>query len=56
MSQRQWSEVDRYFADLLLAPDAALDAAVEASRGAGLPEIAVLRLRAKMPEMGHRAL
>jgi len=48
MSQRQWSEVDRYFADLLLAPDAALDAAIEASRAAGLPEIAVAPNQGKL--------
>jgi hypothetical protein len=41
MSQRQWNAVDRYFADLLMAPDAALDAAAQASRAAGLPDIAV---------------
>jgi predicted O-methyltransferase YrrM len=48
MSQRQWSAVDRYFADLLLAPDAALDAAVEASRAAGLPDIAVAPNQGKL--------
>jgi predicted O-methyltransferase YrrM len=48
MSQRQWSAVDRYFADLLVAPDAALDAAREASRAAGLPDIAVAPNQGKL--------
>jgi predicted O-methyltransferase YrrM len=55
MSQKQWNEVDRYFADLLLAPDAALDAAVEASRGAGLPEIAVAANQGKLLHLMARA-
>ena len=41
MSQKQWDDVDRYFAEHLIAPHTALDAAIEASRAAGLPEIAV---------------
>ena len=48
MNKSQWSAVDRYFADLLLAPDAALDAAVEASRAAGLPDIAVAPNQGKL--------
>jgi predicted O-methyltransferase YrrM len=41
MNERQWSEVDRYFTDLLVRPDAALAAALEASDAAGLPPISV---------------
>jgi predicted O-methyltransferase YrrM len=41
MSKELWSAVDDYFADLLVPPDAALDAALEASDAAGLPTIAV---------------
>ena len=41
MSKELWSAVDDYFADLLVPPDAALDAALEASDEAGLPTIAV---------------
>src|SRR6476619_3145114 len=38
----KWTAVDRYFTGLFVPPDpAALDAALEASRSAGLPEIAV---------------
>jgi predicted O-methyltransferase YrrM len=34
---RPWTDVDRYFADRLLPPDAVLDAALEAADAAGLP-------------------
>lgn len=36
-----WAAVDRYFSDLLLPPDPALDAALDASVAAGLPAINV---------------
>jgi len=36
-----WTDVDRYLTDLFVPPDAALDAALEASAAAGLPEIQV---------------
>ncbi len=35
--QRQWNDVDRYLADLLVPRDPALDAALRASASAGLP-------------------
>src|SRR5271154_2165474 len=41
MSKDQWTAVDRYLTDLLVSPDAALDAALEASAAAGLPAINV---------------
>jgi predicted O-methyltransferase YrrM len=41
MSKDQWSAVDQYFTDLLVRPDEALDAALQASDAAGLPTIAV---------------
>jgi len=37
MTQEQWTAVDRYFTELLVPHDAALDAALEASTTAGLP-------------------
>jgi predicted O-methyltransferase YrrM len=37
MSQEQWTAVDRYFTDLLVTPDSALDAALAASAASGLP-------------------
>ena len=48
MNQPQWNAVDRYFSERLMAPDAALDAAVEASRQAGLPDIAVAPNQGKL--------
>jgi predicted O-methyltransferase YrrM len=41
MNENQWSEVDRYFTDLLVRPDPALAAALESSDAAGLPQINV---------------
>jgi predicted O-methyltransferase YrrM len=41
MSHEQWVAVDRYITDLLVAPDPALDDALQASHAAGLPPIAV---------------
>src|SRR5581483_8655050 len=41
MSQEQWTAVDRYFTDLLVQPDAALEAALQASVAADLPPINV---------------
>jgi predicted O-methyltransferase YrrM len=41
MSESTWEAVDRYFGDLLLAKDPALEAALTESEAAGLPEIAV---------------
>jgi predicted O-methyltransferase YrrM len=41
MAQEQWTAVDRYITDLLVPPDPALEAALEASVAAGLPAINV---------------
>lgn len=41
MSQEQWTAVDQFIKDLLLPPDAALDAALQANAAAGLPAIDV---------------
>jgi predicted O-methyltransferase YrrM len=41
MSQEQWTAVDRYLTDLLVAPDPALESALQASTAAGLPPINV---------------
>jgi predicted O-methyltransferase YrrM len=40
-NKAKWTAVDRYLTGLFVPPDPALDAALEASRAAGLPEIAV---------------
>ena len=41
MSNDLWTAVDGYLCDLLVRPDAALDAALEASDAAGLPRIEI---------------
>jgi predicted O-methyltransferase YrrM len=41
MSQEQWTAVDRYLTGLLVPPDDALEAALQASAAAGLPSINV---------------
>jgi predicted O-methyltransferase YrrM len=48
MTQEQWDAVDGYYSGLLVGPDAALDAALEASDAAGLPQIAVSANQGKM--------
>jgi predicted O-methyltransferase YrrM len=45
--QALWTEVDRYFTDLLAPSDAMLDAALKANRAARLPAIDVSPLQAK---------
>lgn len=44
----QWTAVDRYLTDLLVAPDAALDAALASSAAAGLPAINVAPNQGKL--------
>jgi predicted O-methyltransferase YrrM len=41
MTETQWSQVDRYFSELLLTPESGLEAALVASDAAGLPAINV---------------
>ncbi len=41
MTQELWTAVDRYITDVLVVPDAALNAALKASDAAGLPSINV---------------
>ena len=48
MNQDQWKAVDNYLAGLLVPPDAALDAALEASTAAGLPPINVSPTHGKL--------
>jgi predicted O-methyltransferase YrrM len=48
MSETQWGAVDRYIAETLIGRDPALDAAVEASDAAGLPQIAVAPNQGKL--------
>jgi predicted O-methyltransferase YrrM len=48
MSKRGWSEVDSYFASMLIGPDSALDATLEANAVAGLPSIDVSASQGKL--------
>ena len=48
MTQKTWNAVDDYISGALLQPDAALDAAVDASDAAGLPDIAVAPNQGKL--------
>jgi predicted O-methyltransferase YrrM len=48
MSQKTWTAVDDYLNGLIVHPDAALAAAREASRAAGLPDIAVSAPQGKL--------
>lgn len=61
MSQEQWTAVDRYITDLLVPPDAVLDAALKAADDAGLPKINVAPNQGKMlmilaQSMGARSI
>ena len=47
MTQDQWTAVDDYFTEALLAPDPVLDAALHASDAAGLPAISVSAAQGK---------
>jgi predicted O-methyltransferase YrrM len=46
--QEQWKAVDRYFNDLLIGPDEALDTALRDSAAAGLPNISVSANQGKL--------
>jgi predicted O-methyltransferase YrrM len=48
MTQQQWTAVDRYITDLLVPPDPALEAALQASAAAGLPAINVTPNQGKL--------
>lgn len=48
MTEDRWTAVDRYIADVVVPSDPALDAALEASAGAGLPPINVAPNQGKL--------
>ena len=48
--QPLWTQVDRYFSELLIPPDDKIDAALEANKRAGLPAIDVTSLQGKFLE------
>jgi predicted O-methyltransferase YrrM len=51
MNQEQWTAVDRYITDLLIAPDPALEAALQTSTEAGLPPINVASNQGKLLQL-----
>jgi predicted O-methyltransferase YrrM len=55
MTQEKWSEVDAYITDLLVRPDSALAATLEASDAAGLPSINVTPGQGKLLQLLARA-
>ncbi len=56
MTQKQWTRVDRYINDLLASSDPALEAALKASKAAGLPQISVTANQGKLLQILARAL
>jgi predicted O-methyltransferase YrrM len=56
MGQEQWVAVDRYLAELLLAPDPALEDALAAGAAAGLPAHDVSPLQGRLLEVLARAV
>jgi predicted O-methyltransferase YrrM len=55
MAKELWDDVDRYINDLLLSPDEALTAAIDASEAAGLPSINVSPTEGKLLHLLARA-
>jgi predicted O-methyltransferase YrrM len=51
MNHEQWTTVDRYITDLLVAPDPALEAALQTSTEAGLPPINVAPNQGKLLQL-----
>lgn len=51
MTEETWTAVDRYLSELLIPPDPALDAALEASDAAGLPAISITPTQGKLLQM-----
>jgi predicted O-methyltransferase YrrM len=51
MAEDQWTEVDQYFSESLLASDPILESALEASVAAGLPAISVSPNQGKLLQM-----
>src|SRR5918995_4145383 len=56
MTEEVWTAVDRYFGDLLVSADPALDEALAASEAAGLPAINVSPVQGKLLHVLARAI
>jgi predicted O-methyltransferase YrrM len=50
-AEEQWTDVDHFFSDSLIAPDSVLESTLESSRAAGLPAIAVSPNQGKLLEI-----
>jgi predicted O-methyltransferase YrrM len=48
MSEKLWTDIDRYFTDLFASPDPELDAVLAACEKAGLPPVEVTPLQGKL--------
>jgi predicted O-methyltransferase YrrM len=55
-TEERWTAVDQYLTGLFVAPDPALDAALERSRGAGLPPINVSPNEGKLLHLLARSI
>ena len=51
MSERLWTDVDRYIDEHLIGPDPVLERALQDSDAAGLPSIAVTAAQGKMLQL-----
>jgi predicted O-methyltransferase YrrM len=56
MTQNVWEAVDKYFDNMLIAPDSALEAALKAAKAAKLPAIQVSSLEGKLLHLLARIL
>ena len=56
MNQKTWAAVDDYLNDTIVQPDGALAETLEASRAAGLPEIAVSAAQGKLLNLMARSM
>jgi len=56
MTEKTWTAVDDYLSEMLVGPDAVLDAVLTASADAGLPEIAVAPTQGKFLMLLARAI
>ena len=51
MTEQLWTDIDKYITDLLVPADPALDATLDASNAAGLPQIAVAPNQGKLLQL-----
>jgi predicted O-methyltransferase YrrM len=56
MTQKVWEAVDKYFDNMLIAPDSALEAALKAAKAAKLPAIQVSSVEGKLLHLLARIL